>query len=94
VTLKTLVVILAILFVFLQYKLWFADDGVQQTQALQARIAKQQEENTKVQHENQDLNTEIVSLKKNPNEVEGLARDRLGMVKQGETYYQFVKQKP
>lgn len=45
----------------------------------------------RLEEENRKLAKEIKSLKENPEYIETIARERLGLVKKGETVYRFVE---
>jgi len=80
------------LLLFLQYKLWFTNDGnVSTVLKLSSEVDKQREHNQSLTARNQDLEAEIIDLKKTEEAMEGRARMDLGMVKQGEVFYQVVE---
>ncbi len=74
----------------LQYKLWFGDGSVLQSAQLDKKLALQEETNNKLAARNRAVEADIVELKSGDQALEEQARFDLGMVKQGETYYQFV----
>ena len=82
-----LFIILLALLLVLQYRLWFGEDGFQQTTALKEQIKSQQQENTKLLDKNRRLEAEVIELKKGTETIEEKARHDLGMVKEGETLY-------
>lgn len=82
-----LFVILLALLLVLQYRLWFGEDGFQQTATLKEQIKLQQQKNAKLQDKNRRLEAEIIELKKGTETIEEKARHDLGMVKEGETLY-------
>jgi cell division protein FtsB len=75
----------------LQYQLWWGKDGRKDQQRLQQLITAQHLENTQLQRRNAGLAAEIFDLKTNHEALEERARADFGMVKPGETFYQFVK---
>ncbi|MBI3898596.1 MAG: cell division protein FtsB [Gammaproteobacteria bacterium] len=87
---RLVIVVLAALFVMLQYALWFSDGGVFVTWKLQREIAAQVQENARLNDRNQTLAAEVVDLKQGLAAIEERARAELGMVKKGETFYQVV----
>ena len=87
---KYLAAILLILLVLLQYRLWFGDAGVREVNRLRAEIAQQQAENESLRERNRTLTAEVQDLKKGTVAIEERARTDLGMVGQGETFYQVV----
>ncbi len=74
----------------LQYKLWAASDGVRGVAALQDQITTQQTHNAALSHDNAVLQEHISALKTGSTAVEARARDELGMVKSGESFYQTI----
>ena len=90
---KSLIVVLLILLLGLQYRLWFADGGLVEVQRLEQRIARQQAENQRLRERNEALAAEVRDLKKGLEAVEARARSELGMVGEGETFFQVVEPK-
>ena len=88
---RWLVIILAALFVVLQYKLWFAHDGLPQVRKLQNEISKQLKENEALRERNEALMADVYDLRSGKEAVDERAREDLGMVKKDETYYQIAK---
>ncbi len=74
----------------LQYKLWVASDGMRGVRTLQNQISAQQKNNEILAEDNAVLLQRIDTLKTGGNAVEARARDELGMVKSGESFYQTI----
>lgn len=89
--LKFSLIILSILFITLQYHLWFGKGSHEEYDALQRLIIQQQQENTRLQARNDDLKADIVDLKQGFNSVEERARSELGMMKPNEVFYQIIE---
>ena len=88
---KTTLIGIAIIFiVVLQYALWFKPGGVSDLVRLKKQVAVLQNQNTALQNRNQALSAQITDLKENNDAIEARARSELGMVKQGESFYQIV----
>lgn len=85
--------IVAILFVWLQYQLWFDETGVFSSMEMEEKIAEQVELNEAIEARNQVLAEEIIAIKSGLESIEAKARKELGMVKQDETYFIVVKPK-
>lgn len=81
---------LAILFVLLQFKLWFGEGSMKDLWTLDDAIAVQVAENKQLKERNQTLAAEVADLKQGYEAVEERARYDLGMIKEGETFYQVV----
>jgi cell division protein FtsB len=86
-----LIVALIIIFLALQYKLWFAHHSVAELIRLRAEIAMQASDNKRLQEQNRALEAEVRDLKNGHTAIEERARSELGMVKNGETFYQIVE---
>lgn len=82
-----LFILLLLLLAGLQYRLWFGESGIYQTQKLERKIEKQQSENQRLLERNKQLEAEVIELKKGTETIEERARHKLGMVKEGETLY-------
>lgn len=88
---KTLIVILCLLLVMLQLRLWFGDGGVIENHRLHQAVASQQNENDALKKRNAALAAEVMDLKTGVAAIEERARSDLGMIKKGETFYQTVE---
>lgn len=84
---------LLILLVLLQYRLWLGDGSVREVARLQTEIAAQEEQNARLRERNRTLAAEVQDLKKGTTAIEERARTDLGMVGQGETFFQVVTPK-
>ncbi|MCL1067644.1 cell division protein FtsB [Shewanella olleyana] len=91
---KRLLLLLFILVGLLQYRLWLGENNLSQYMNLQKQIASQQESNNKLIARNQVLKAEIIDLKSGTEAIEERARNELGMVKEGETFYRVVGNNP
>jgi cell division protein FtsB len=80
------------LFVLLQYRLWFAEGGLAEANRLDAELAAAEAENAKLTERNESLTREVMALQAGTDAVEKNARENLGLIKEGEVYYQFVEE--
>ncbi|MBV7316726.1 cell division protein FtsB [Shewanella sp. NIFS-20-20] len=87
---KRFVLLMVILLAVLQYRLWFGENSVPEYFQLEQQIANQQQSNTKLVERNDILREEISDLRRGTGAIEERARNELGMVKQGETFYRVV----
>ena len=87
---KALVTILLILLVSLQYRLWFGRGNLQEVAELESLKHERQLKNEELTSRNRALTAEVLDLKKGMRAVEEKARSEMGMVKEGETFYQIV----
>lgn len=86
--------VLIIIFLGLQYRLWFGEANLLLVRQLEEQIADQQSENERLQTRNRQLEAEVMDLKKGLSAIEERARSDQGMIKQGETFYQLVEPSP
>jgi cell division protein FtsB len=87
---KFLLAGLVILLGLLQYRMWLGEGGMREVARLRSEISHQNEENTSLRERNRTLAAEVQDLKKGTTAIEERARTDLGMVGQGETFYQVV----
>ncbi|MCL1099924.1 cell division protein FtsB [Shewanella saliphila] len=87
---KRLILLMIGLLAILQYRLWLGDNNLSEYVVLQAQIDAQQQSNQKLVARNQILKEEIIDLKSGTEAIEERARNELGMVKDGETFYRVV----
>jgi cell division protein FtsB len=74
----------------LQYRLWIGPGSWAQIVALNDTIAKQRQLDDRLAGRNQMLEGEVLSLKSGFEAIEEHARNDLGMVRRGETFYLVV----
>ena len=88
---KIIVIILSIALAILQYRFWFADDGLLKIFHLKHEVSETQVKNDEIAKHNVYLSNEITALKKGGAAIENRARSDLGMVRKGEIFYQVVR---
>ncbi len=82
-----LLIVLLLILIGLQYRLWIGDGGIAQGVQLKMQIAEQKAENARLFERNRVMDAEVMELKQGMETVEERARYELGMVKEGETLY-------
>ena len=87
---RALILLLLLTLAALQYKLWLGDGSMMQWQQLKQQLAEQEDQNQKLAARNQAIEADIIELKSGEQALEEQARAELGMVKDGEVYYQFA----
>ncbi|WP_058441101.1 cell division protein FtsB [Legionella brunensis] len=87
---RIMILILLLVLIGLQYKLWLGDGSVLQWINLEKKLEVQADENEKLLARNRAMEADILELKSGEQALEEQARYELGMVKEGEVYYQFV----
>ena len=85
--------VLFLMFVGLQYKLWFDKGSVPRAHALEQDLADLKAKNEDAKQKNAVLEADVRDLEKAGEAIEERARSELGMVKKGETLIQ-VKELP
>jgi cell division protein FtsB len=87
---RALNIILLILLAGIQYRLWHGPGSWAQIASLQRDIEAQREHNGHLMARNQMLAGEVLSLRSGNEAIEEHARNDLGMIKRGETFYLVV----
>lgn len=90
---RALVVLLLLLLLGLQYRLWFGEPNLRDIWALDAQIELQNDINQELRQRNNELEAEVEDLKTGHAAIEERARSELGMIKKGETFFQLVEPK-
>ena len=86
-----LVTALLVLFlVLLQYRLWFGKNSVPDYLELKTSESRQVELNNKLKQRNKLIYADIDDLKNGLQAVEERARNELGMIKDGETFFRII----
>ena len=88
--LRWVALVLLLLLIGLQFKLWSDHGGMSEVAGLRAAVKKQSDENDKLTQRNQALAADVSDLKHGEQAVEARARAELGLIKPGETFYQVV----
>lgn len=88
---RTLILLLLIALIGVQYKLWVGDGNMVQWKLLKQRINDQKNANEKLIRRNAALEADILELKHGEQALEEQARYELGMIKENEQYYQFIQ---
>lgn len=89
--LRVTLALLLIAILWMQYRLWLAPDGMRDVWRLRKAVAEQREENRILRERNDSLEAEVSDLKEGLEAVEERARTDLGMIEEGETFYQVVE---
>ncbi|MDH3638143.1 MAG: cell division protein FtsB [Gammaproteobacteria bacterium] len=91
IALKTVLALLVVLLAVLQYRFWFGEHGWVKLQDVRQMVHVQQQENEGLRTRNDRQHAEVIDLKKGTDALEERARSNLGMVKEGETFYQVIE---
>lgn len=82
---------LLLLFFALQFRLWYGEGSLAEVNQLRRQIAQQQAEMGQLRERNAALVAEVEDLKSGLGAVEARARRELGMIREGETFYQIIE---
>jgi len=88
---RGLLVVLSVLLLMLQYSLWLGRGGVRDVASLKDQIAAQEADNAKLEARNAALLAEVMDLKQGMDAIEEIARSEMGMVRQGEVFFQVLE---
>ncbi len=88
---RGLIVALVALLLLLQYSMWFGRGGMRDVANLKEQIAAQEAENAKLDARNNALLAEVMDLKQGLDAIEEIARSEMGMVRQGEVFFQVLE---
>ena len=88
---RWLIWLLVVLLVLLQHRLWVGDGSFAEVWDLYRQVGLQKEENQRLRERNQALEAEVEDLKQGLDSIEERAREELGMIKDGETFYQVIE---
>jgi cell division protein FtsB len=92
--LRIVALILLVLLIALEVKLWAGQGGMAEVWRLEKSVAEQQRENEELKARNDALAAEVEDLKGGTEAIEERARSELGLVKPGEKFYQVVEPPP
>ena len=81
---------LTIVLMLLLLRLWFGKNSVPDYFRLKAEVEKQQLENKELARRNKLVRADVEDLKLGQEGIEERARNDLGMIKKGETFYRVV----
>lgn len=88
---RWLLITLLLLLAALQYRLWFGEANLRLVWTLEQEIEQQQAENQTLSQRNKQLEAEVQDLKNGLSALEERARSELGMIREGETFFQLVE---
>lgn len=87
---KWVTVILITLLALLQYRLWFGKNSVPDYLIMQQEVTEQSQQNANLTQRNSLLKADISDLKIGLEAAEERARNELGLIKKGETFYRIL----
>ena len=81
------------LLMLLQYRLWFGEGGINERQSLEAQVANDSAENQRLTQRNEALADRVIELQNGQEMLEAVAREDLGLVREGEEFILFINEK-
>ncbi len=91
---RAVTLILFVLLILLQFKLWLGEGGFTEVARLEARVEDQRNQNDDLLQRNAELQAEVEDLRERLEAVEERARNELGLIKPAEQFYQVVPPPP
>ena len=88
---KFITIIMVLLLLLLQYRLWTGNGSLIEGSLLRDEIEKVESENERLKERNLSLTAEVFNLKQGHEAIEEIARSEMGMIKDGETFYQIIE---
>ena len=89
---RVAIVVLTVLLLLLQYRLWVGDGSIIEVWRLSDSVAEQRAENNRLRQRNEALAAHVRDLKNGLAAIEERARRELGMIGEDEVFYQVVEQ--
>ena len=87
---RLLIVLLVFVFIALQYRLWFGDGSLSQVVQLSRELELQKKKLQELTERNRKLEAQVLDLQNGFDAYEERARNDLGMIKKGETFFQII----
>ena len=87
---RLLILFLIVLFIGLQYRLWFGDGSLSEVVQLSNELEKQKQKLRELEERNRRLEARVLDLQNGFDAYEEKARNDLGMIKEGESFYQII----
>ncbi|MDH4018257.1 MAG: cell division protein FtsB [Xanthomonadales bacterium] len=91
---RVVTLILFVILVLLQFKLWLGEGGFREVARLETRVEDQRQLNDDLLQRNAELQAEVEDLRERLDAVEERARNELGLIKPDEQFYQVVPPPP
>ncbi len=87
---RAITLLLVVFIMLLQYRLWFGKNSVPDYLALESEVQRQIVDNDKLKQRNKLLYADTDDLKSGVEAIEERARNELGMIKEGETFFRLI----
>ena len=90
---RALLLVLLGLLALLQYQLWLGDGGITERRSLESQVVRDSKENRSLRQRNEALADRVIELQEGDEMLEAVAREDLGLVREGEEFILFVDDK-
>ena len=87
---KLLWAVLLVILLGLQYRIWLGSGSLAEINSLQRKIAEQEALNASMEARNETLEIEVKELQQGTEGFEEKAREEMGMIKKGETFFLYI----
>ena len=84
---KLMIIVLSLLFIYLQTRLWIGENSVIEWWSQRDYLEQLNSENERLFLRNKELAQEVLELQKGIEMIEEQARYELGLVRRGETFF-------
>jgi cell division protein FtsB len=88
---KIFLLVITVLIGLLQYRLWCGNGGIKEIKAYQQKLVELNKQVIEKKERNDALYAEVEDLRKGKEAIEERARYELGMMKEGETFFQVLE---
>ncbi|MBF7071853.1 cell division protein FtsB [Glaciecola sp. MH2013] len=86
------VIIMLVLLTALQARLWFGKNSIADYRKMDAQVQELKRQNANLEQRNSLLKADISDLQLGLESIEERARNELGLIKEGETFYRILPQ--
>ncbi|ASK34102.1 septum formation initiator subfamily [Alcanivorax sp. N3-2A] len=88
---QVVIAVLALSLLGLQIRLWFGEGSLRHVAALENEVESLNQQNAKLAERNRLLAADVRDLKEGSEAVEEIARKDLGMIRDGEVFFQILE---
>lgn len=89
--LQVVFAVLLLVLLALQYRLWVGEGSLAEVTTLKRQLVQQRSELSDLQERNATLQAEVDDLRQGLEAIEARARSELGLIREGETYFQLLE---
>jgi cell division protein FtsB len=89
---RWILIVLIVLLGLLQVRLWFGKNSIADYNVMKSEVETLQKQNANLKQRNSLLKADISDLQLGLESIEERARNELGLIKEGETFYRILPQ--